>query len=131
MLLEETPDIIIINDCYNANPESMKAALLSLNDMDIQGKAAILGDMRELGEASKIEHINILELADKVADKVYVVGEEFGKAYLNGKFNHVGYFSDKNELFTAFAEDKTNFKTVLIKGSRGMKMECFVEKLKS
>lgn len=131
MLLEETEKFTIINDCYNANPESMKAALKSLEDMETAGKAAILGDMRELGDASKTEHIEILKIASKVADKVFIIGEEFGKAYLNTKLKNVEFFSEKSELLTAFSEEKDNFKLVLIKGSRSMKMECFVEQLKS
>jgi len=79
--LEKTERNILIEDAYNANPTSMAAALDNLASVQAPLKAAMLGEMRELGGESVSEHIIVLEkLAAMNLDMVCLVGEEFRKA---------------------------------------------------
>ena len=79
--LEKTERNILIEDAYNANPTSMAAALDNLALVQAPLKAAMLGEMRELGGESVSEHIIVLEkLAAMNLDMVCLVGEEFRKA---------------------------------------------------
>ena len=79
--LEKTERNILIEDAYNANPTSMAAALDNLASVQAPQKAAMLGEMRELGEESVSEHVIVLEkLAAMNLDLVCLVGEEFRKA---------------------------------------------------
>jgi len=75
--------VTVLNDTYNANPESMYAALEALFTLKPRSRhIAILGDMLELGELSKPEHENIgVWLLDSDIDEVYLVGEEMFHAY--------------------------------------------------
>ncbi|WP_306237680.1 UDP-N-acetylmuramoyl-tripeptide--D-alanyl-D-alanine ligase [Ornithinimicrobium faecis] len=74
---ERTDGVTIVNDAYNANPDSMRAALRSLAVMRSQGAAvAVVGEMRELGEDSEAEHRAIGELAAGLGiDTLVAVGE--------------------------------------------------------
>ncbi len=132
MSVENRSGKIIINDCYNANPSSMTVALSSLKMMDSNGsKIAILGDMRELGESSEIEHIAILNEATESADKVIITGDEFQKAHLNSTFpqEKVLFFAEKGDIISYLNENLKIGDTVLVKGSRGMKMEEIINAL--
>nr|WP_306255195.1 UDP-N-acetylmuramoyl-tripeptide--D-alanyl-D-alanine ligase [Ornithinimicrobium cryptoxanthini] len=78
MEVHERPDgVTIVNDAYNANPDSMRAALRSLAVMSGSGRTvAVIGEMRELGEDSVREHRSIGELAAALhIDTMVVVGE--------------------------------------------------------
>ncbi|WP_067147235.1 UDP-N-acetylmuramoyl-tripeptide--D-alanyl-D-alanine ligase [Pseudotamlana agarivorans] len=111
----------IILDAYNANPTSMKAALLNFEKQEGK-KIAILGDMFELGAEADKEHADIVKLATSLnIDKLYFLGENFNK---------VQEHSDKLALYPSFETFKENVPvqdilnaTVLIKGSRGMALE--------
>lgn len=112
----------IILDAYNANPTSMKAALLNFEKQKGQTKIAILGDMFELGNETKKEHQYIVDLASTMLlDKIIVIGEHFFKTKM---------VSQKIIAFNSFENFKDNFDTsqikntsILIKGSRGMALE--------
>jgi len=111
----------IILDAYNANPTSMQAALLNFEKQ--QGrKIAILGDMFEVGQAVKIEHQSISDLAASLnIDQVILVGENFYRTKTNSKN------TTKYKNYTALEQD-FNFSEIensifLIKGSRGMALE--------
>ncbi len=79
MVVSGTNRFII--DAYNANPSSMKLSLENFGKMDGDGKTAVLGDMKELGEYSLDEHIEIIKLAEKLNLSRYIfVGEEFRRA---------------------------------------------------
>ncbi len=126
MSIENRNGRIIINDCYNANPSSMMVALSSLKLMDSNNvKFAVLGDMRELGDAAESEHISILNEAIASADFVVITGIEFEKAYLKlSDFKEkVIFFSDKNEIIKYLNSNSNVDDIILVKGSRGMKME--------
>ncbi|MGQ3686164.1 MAG: UDP-N-acetylmuramoyl-tripeptide--D-alanyl-D-alanine ligase [Candidatus Loosdrechtia sp.] len=127
----------IINDAYNANPESVSAALQYLNEIDTKGrKVFICGDMLELGQESALLH---KEIGEKVArftiDLLWTVGDhayEIAKAAkLSGmpeerimSFKNVDGISD-SELHHLQEND-----VIVIKGSRSMHMENIIKKLK-
>lgn len=132
MVFERIQNFNLINDCYNANPDSMLSALETLNNFPTKGKKiAILGDMRELGDASENEHLNILSKAIEVSDIIFLHGENFGKAYkqINSK-KMIKHFSIKSELFQNLSKVLEQDDLILVKGSRGMKMEEIVDSLK-
>ncbi|XOV68602.1 MAG: UDP-N-acetylmuramoyl-tripeptide--D-alanyl-D-alanine ligase [Fluviicola sp.] len=116
----------LILDCYNANPTSMKSALDSFQMMSHANKLFILGDMRELGKESEVEHQKIIELVEKHDLQGYTVGDEFGKVSSEHILEHFSRVEDALEYF------KTNTlqgEVVLLKGSRGVQLEKLVEAL--
>ncbi len=115
-----------ILDAYNANPTSMRAALMSFQSDVSMNIALILGDMFELGKDAAIEHQHILNLVLDLGFKDCVlIGKNF---YATSNVNAA---VKKYEDFTAFEKEfcKTSYenKTVLIKGSRGMALERVLE----
>lgn len=125
MLVEKIGNLTLINDCYNANPNSVSVALDTLDLFDGE-KIAVLGDMLELGDKSIEEHKNILEKASKTASKVYLFGEIYGSIKL---YQNCTHFVDKKEISNKILEENNNA-TILIKGSRGMKLEEIVNQLR-
>jgi UDP-N-acetylmuramoyl-tripeptide--D-alanyl-D-alanine ligase len=135
MRLEKHGELVIINDTYNANPESMNAALQTLKAFKNSGrKIAVLGDMRELGNSALDEHSDVLKTAFKNADYVYLAGDEFLKAFKSFESNgavNVRAFKNKEELLAELLKLAEPNDAVLVKGSRGMKMEEIVSALKN
>ena len=123
----ENHGITIIDDCYNANPMSMKASIDVLNNSSGR-KVAILGDMFELGKDEAALHREVGEFINtKDIDLVICIGKlakNIADAVTNAK---VLYFETKNE----FNPDEilTEGDTVLVKASNGMKFKEIVEKL--
>jgi UDP-N-acetylmuramoyl-tripeptide--D-alanyl-D-alanine ligase len=98
----------------------MKAALDNFSQQ--QGdKLAILGDMFELGESSQQEHQEIADYADKLQVKCFLVGD-----YFNNTNTYADTFSSKQELIEYLEENPLKNKLILIKGSRGMKLEQII-----
>jgi len=124
MLIEKINNTTIINDCYNANPDSMSIALDTLKLYDGK-KIAIMGDMLELGESEAEEHKAALAKATDIADEVYLFGGVFSNLVLPDNCTH---FENKSEI--AGKIDTNSAQTILVKGSRGMKLEDIIEKLK-
>ncbi len=110
----------IIMDAYNANPTSMEAAIKSFLAMKANKKVLILGDMLELGNDSEQEHKKIVELLVKGGFKeVLLVGDIFSGVG-NGVFKTFG----NHEALKLFLESEIlQGKTILVKGSRGIKLE--------
>ncbi|MCK5759438.1 MAG: UDP-N-acetylmuramoyl-tripeptide--D-alanyl-D-alanine ligase [Clostridiales bacterium] len=126
----EKDGINYINDAYNANPQSMKAALDIL--LTEKGrKIAVLGDMLEMGNFSGPEHIRIGSYAAKIADILIVCGSEaenMKKGALSvGLDCSVSMFKDSKEAAEYLQKIITEGDSVLVKGSRGMKMENVLE----
>ena len=113
--LTRTEHNTLIVDAYNANPTSMAAALQNFRDMRVENKMAILGDMRELGDASAEEHQHIADmLAEYGLTNTWLVGEEFGKTRCQFR-----KFADVEQVKAALAEQPPRGCCILIKGSNG------------
>ena len=133
---EEIGGIVFVKDYYNSSPDSARVALETLKSYSKNGKAvALLGGMLELGEFSEKEHENLGKMCVKNSiDFAYFVGDEF-KAFKNGMKEKSKSFAKEEkakmiEDIKAFAETLEPGTAVLVKGSRGMKMEEVFEALK-
>ena len=116
--LTETGRNHLVVDAYNANPTSMAAALENFSMIQAQDKMLILGDMRELGEASEAEHKRIvMELRNYGFTEVWLVGSEFAKAAQGSGFR---LFPDVEAVNEALNNEPVNGKTILIKGSNSI-----------
>lgn len=126
-ILEGIKGTTIIDDCYNANPLSMERALAQLRAKSLELRAkrriAVLGDMLELGRFAKEEHKKIAEKARQIADLLVTVGPNFAKTKSDYCFE--GSRRAADFLLKEIKEDDI----ILIKGSRGMRMEKIVETL--
>ena len=111
----------IILDAYNANPSSMKAALDNFSKMQAANKVVILGDMFELGDSSAQEHEAIVKEALKgnYQDCIFV-GPKFGAYAQTDKSKS---FIQVVDCLSYLKENAISNSHILIKGSRGMKME--------
>lgn len=136
--LKNTERNTLIIDAYNANPTSMRAALENFREMDYPVKSLILGDMLELGVDSLNEHKTILSLAIGLgAETLYLVGEEFGKAFgelsaekgRESAAKGVKLFKDSLQLREYLEKERPQGRCFLIKGSRGTKLERVLEAL--
>ena len=125
--LLETPNNTIICDYYNANPSSMIVALENLEATEAKSKVLILGDMFELGEESANEHRLILEKALLTkADRRILVGEEF---YNLKEIKGAEFYKTTSQAYDALNLDPIKKSTILLKGSRGMKLESLLNLL--
>lgn len=119
----KTKSNTIYLDAYNANPSSMEAAIKNFASINTPNKLMILGDMLELGNVSKQEHQKIISLAKKLNMASYFVGSQF-KSCQN---NEQKFFDSTKELKEkGILSDLTGLQ-ILIKGSRGIKLEDLVE----
>lgn len=128
MAVLELHGVTILNDTYNANPDSTVAALKTLASMKVAGKkVAVLGDMLELGASEQEEHRRIGRAAASLGiDYVLTVG---GRArYIHETVNRgfAAHYDQKNALAEYLAELLAPGDAVLLKGSRGMVMEDIV-----
>ena len=111
----------IISDYYNANPSSMVVALDNLAAIRAKRKVMILGDMFELGNEAAIEHQQIIEKAIKTPSEQRIfIGEEFYKLKETIKAD---FYRNTHEAFEALKRLPIKNSTILVKGSRGMKLE--------
>ncbi|WP_214306903.1 UDP-N-acetylmuramoyl-tripeptide--D-alanyl-D-alanine ligase, partial [Staphylococcus pseudoxylosus] len=122
---------LVINDAYNASPTSMKAAIDTLAVMNGR-KILVLGDVLELGPNSQIMHEQVGEyLNGKDIDTLFTFGEE--SQYIsnvgNRYVNHMEHFENKQKLIETIKTYVQPEDKVLVKGSRGMKLEEVVEAL--
>ena len=122
---------VVIEDAYNANPSSMAAALDNFALLQDACKVALLGDMRELGDDSVKEHVKILEKLDGCGlTHACLVGEEFRKAVAeSGDRPYVKLYATSDDLAAALAERPLSGAMVLVKGSRGIRMEKVIPTL--
>ncbi|GAB6072627.1 UDP-N-acetylmuramoyl-tripeptide--D-alanyl-D-alanine ligase [Venenivibrio stagnispumantis] len=122
-------NLTIIDDSYNANPLSVKNAIDTLSKMKNK-KIFVFGDMLELGEESEKLHKEIGEyILDSNIDMVLLYGKEVIHTYeiLKGKID-VWIFDNKKDI-AEFIKNIKEEATILVKASRGMKMEEIIEKL--
>lgn len=120
----------LIDDCYNASPESMKAALLALENLKVAGKKiAVLGDMLELGKTSSFWHRQMGRFLRRVPSlqHIILVGKEVAfmekTVPVGVKVERVAGWQDAIERLKCSLEDDA---TVLVKGSRGIQLQHVV-----
>lgn len=121
----------LIVDAYNANPTSMDAALTNFSNVEAPCKIALLGDMLELGEESYDEHVAVIRKSLECGiGTLCFVGAEFGKALeAFPEVETIKWFVDSQTLADWLAEQNITGATVLIKGSRGTRMEKTIQSL--
>jgi len=121
--LIKTNNNTLIMDAYNANPTSMEKALNSFSEMPLTDKVVILGDMLELGSESLNEHKKIIDIIKSNAfEKVFLVGTIF-KTANNTDFEN---FENAEMLKAHLIKHPLKNKSILIKGSRGIKLETIL-----
>lgn len=115
----------IILDAYNANPSSMREAILNFRKSTASKKIAILGQMMELGEYAQAEHQTIVDLclASNFQLNVFV-GEQFA---FTKNLDNTLYFNDTDELKKWFSTQTFEHTLFLIKGSRKNGLEKILE----
>lgn len=123
--------LVILNDTYNANPDSVLAALKTLRSMKTDGRrVAVLGDMLELGKSAQREHQNIgKEVAKYKVDCLFTFGDLSKFTNDAATIKLKTHFTDKAMLAEQLADLVSARDVVLVKGSRGMKMEEIVADL--
>lgn len=124
--IEKNSNTIIL-DAYNANPTSMLAALENFNLMQSVNKIVMLGDMLELGPYKEKEHEKIIEfLVESNYQKVFLAGSIFSKINAHSNFST---FQTSNELKNYLLTNPQKNALILVKGSRGIKMEQVLDAL--
>lgn len=126
----EKDSIIYINDAYNASPISMNYSLETFDKLyNEREKIVVLGDMLELGENEIEYHKQVLEKALSIrVDKIYIYGERMKEAQsLLENSDKIEHFQDKKRISEKIKKSPLERKAVLLKGSRGMKMEEIIE----
>ena len=123
--------IVVINDAYNANPDSMRAALATFAELPTIGpKVAALGEMLEMGAIGPGEHQSLADHAAGlgVLDRVLLLGGAFGHVRCDDP--RVEIIADRSdEAIERIARSLRPGDTVLIKGSRGVRLERLIAKL--
>jgi UDP-N-acetylmuramoyl-tripeptide--D-alanyl-D-alanine ligase len=116
----------IILDAYNANPTSMQLAIENFRQVNVPHKMVILGDMLELGKESLTEHMAIVNIVTESGfERVVFVGPDFKSAAID-KFP---CFDNSDKACEWLQQEHIKGFTILVKGSRGIKMEKVLEAL--
>ena len=120
-LLKTSYNTLIV-DAYNANPTSMQAALDNFELMEAQKKMIILGEMRELGEASKEEHLNILKRLSTInVQTIWTIGDNFGSPSFS-----IRNFKDVDAVIEVLQTERPEGMTILIKGSNSVHLSHLI-----
>jgi UDP-N-acetylmuramoyl-tripeptide--D-alanyl-D-alanine ligase len=115
----------IVLDAYNANPSSMEQALRNFSIIPSENpKMVILGEMLELGDYSNDEHTFIAELAKELFQNTILIGENF--KHIKGD---VKWFATSKEYSLHITANPLNNFTILLKGSRGVRLETLLDLL--
>jgi len=121
----------IINDCYNAGPESMAAALGVLGNRPGR-HIAVIGDMLELGDCAQAEHYKVGRIAAEKADMVFAYGPN-ARRVIDGTItggmpvSRGRAYTDRKELVMALKNAAKPGDVILFKGSHGMHLELILE----
>ncbi len=131
--ITEKNNMKIIEDCYNASPDSMKAALDVLRTLDANKKIAVLGDILELGKSAPMLHEKVGRTAFGV-DALILYGQyaqHYKKGAMSVGVNEQNIFcfdiEEKQKCIEKIKEISKEGDCILVKGSRGMKMEELIE----
>lgn len=123
--LKKTEKNMLIIDAYNANPTSMHAALENFDHMDVNHKVLILGDMKELGPDTDMEHQKIADyISDHNFDRVMFIGDNFSR--VKTKYPR---FKNLDHLKEYLEKDPVEDSYILLKGSRGVQLEKCIDML--
>jgi UDP-N-acetylmuramoyl-tripeptide--D-alanyl-D-alanine ligase len=134
---EELGGILLIDDSYNANPASMRAALLTLRQLKEEGRGiAVLGDMLELGDVSACAHEEIGRLAASCVERLYLLGDKAADvargAAAGGLADSALFLAQHHgEIIAGLLGEMRSGDCILVKGSRGMRMETVAEALRT
>ena len=127
-------NVTVISDCYNSNRESVKAALDFFDSIPWEGrKAVLLGSILELGSDSERIHSDVIDFAfDSSADAVFFFGNEIEKSFITaGEKSSSGKYvfctGDPGKMADALSGYLECGDIILLKGSRGMALERFLE----
>ena len=119
--------ITVIEDCYNASPDSMKAAITTLANTEGKRKIAVLSDMLELGSYSDEAHRQVGEMAaENNIDLLFTFGEasvNIAEGAKSKGMKNAFHFNSKEEMTAALLDTLEENDTVIFKASRGMKLE--------
>jgi UDP-N-acetylmuramoyl-tripeptide--D-alanyl-D-alanine ligase len=136
--IERLDDITLVDDTYNANPSSTKAALETLNQIAAEGhRIAVLGDMLELGEHEADAHRGVGTVAGRNVDRLYLTGELMTKYASEGALfadmpqNAIICCTSHREIAERLHSTISGGDVILFKGSRGMAMEKVATELKN
>lgn len=135
--MESVGGVHVIFDAYNANPNSMKAAIQTLQETPATGrKAAVLGDMLELGTESNLMHSRLgAEAARSGMDALWAVGnfapQVARAAERRGMRGRVSAAAQLDQVAEQVCDYLKPGDFLLVKGSRGMRMERLIERLKT
>jgi UDP-N-acetylmuramoyl-tripeptide--D-alanyl-D-alanine ligase len=122
-------DITVVDDTYNANPDSVRAAIEVLADLPAP-RLLVLGDMGEVGNQGPEFHKEVgAYAAERGLDALYTLGDL--SLHASQAFGVANHFDDMDGLLAEATVQVGQFKSVLVKGSRFMKMERVVEALLS
>lgn len=134
---EQINGITIIDDSYNANPASVKAALETLAQVAAEGhRIAVLGDMLELGDHEIEAHQSVGETAGQNTDKLYLLGRLMvkyaaeGAGLTNMQTESIFCCTDHKQIALELYNSLQKDDVILLKGSRGMAMEQVATELK-
>lgn len=124
---------VLLDDCYNANPQSVSAALEVLGRTDCERRVAVLGDMGELGDLTDQAHFNAGALAAMLGvDLVIAIGAKAARIADGTSMGggDVVHFATREEAMATVREQLTPHTSMLIKASHAMHFEAIVEELK-
>lgn len=129
----EISGVRVFNDAYNANPDSMRAAIATFLDLtrDAARRVLVLGDMLELGDHSPEAHAEILKaaLADRSVNRVITVGGEFARAGVEPESRLRHEPAPTEDAIVRIAAELRTGDALLLKGSRLMRLERVVDAL--
>jgi UDP-N-acetylmuramoyl-tripeptide--D-alanyl-D-alanine ligase len=127
LLNHQQREITLVDDTYNANPDSVRAAIEVLAALP-KPRLLVLGDMGEVGDEGPQFHAEALQLAfEKNIEKVFVTGTASAQAAI--KLVSIESFAEMADLQAAVLNALPHVASILVKGSRFMKMERVVEAL--
>jgi len=125
--LSQTGNNRLIIDAYNANPSSMVKAIDNFANIKADQKILILGDMLELGSESQGLHQDIVNHISKTGiEEVILIGSRFSLCKLNSNWIH---YKTTDQALDYLSSNKIKNCTILLKGSRGMRLEKLIETL--
>ena len=124
-------DVIILNDAYNANPQSMRAAAAVLGDANNRRRVAVVGDMKELGPGSELFHRTVGGyFADAHVNRLIAIGDLarfIAEGAREAGIEQADYYPTLLEAQDALRRELRAGVTILVKASRSMAFERVVE----